>query len=557
MNQTNSKDQNNTIATVTKILLIALLVIAVVVVIVSALKSLGVFGRLNTAVSSDNYSISENSLCLYKYQTAQQEYYTMWLYDAYGMTQYGLQQTYGDVNTFINAMIYNTTVSNPHTFDEDAYSQAESILTYCEAAREAGIKLEDEDKASVDEYIDNLKAMADANGVKMKQYLTSWVGSGVSVKDCRKALELNVLASKYAEILNKDMTAAVTDEEVEKYRSENMGTFYSTKFTSYSLPNETLIDKAKACTSVDEIKAMIVDYYMDQKFDSNYKSLITDKNVETTATAEETKADVLATVKYWAKMTEEAGKFDKTSEDDAYVAAGYSIATAIYTEIQSQFGRINGNGSSSYADPNGENATELQKWLFADGRKAGDSNVISITTQTTNTDGTAGSTTSNTWYLVGEDVMSLDTDKTRSAYYAVLAGDAEGTENAKTADQKYSEFESGEHTGENFEKIFAATLNESLSESSLPDELAEWLFSADRKENDYARLTAKNTGSDGKETETEYVMYYVTENEENWKVSAKSNIVSDRIDTWFEETKAKYHVISDYEPETAAATTAA
>lgn len=557
MNQTKTNDQNNKIALVTKILLIALLVIALLVVIYSVVNSFGLFGRLNTAVSSDNYRISENSLCLFKYQTAQQQYYTTWLYDAYGMTNYGLANTYGDVNTFVNAMVYNTAVSTPHAFDEDAYSQAEYVLTYCEAAREAGVKLEDEDKAEIEEYIDNMKAMADANGVKLGAYLKSWVGTGVSEKDCRKALELSVLANKYGEIMQKDYESGVTDAEIETYKNDNKGQFYSTKYTSYTLVNESLKDKAKECKTVDEIKSMLIDYFMDKDFESNYKSIITDKEVETSASADETRADVLATIKAWQKLSEEKGKFDVTAEDDAYVTAGYNIATAINSEIISQVGRINENGSSTYTDPASEKATDLQKWLFGDGRKTGDTNVITVTTNSTDSAGNPTSTTSNTWYLVGDDVLSLDTDKTRSAYYTLLADDGENVENGKTADEKYAEFESGEHTGENFEKVFGATLSESLSEASLPEEMTKWLFDTARKEGDYTRLVVKTTGTNGAETKNEYVMYYVTENEENWKVNAKSSIVSEKINSWYEEAHEKYHVTSDFKaPETTADTAA-
>lgn len=553
MNQTTAKDQHNGVALATKIILIALCVIALVVIVYSVVNSFGVFGRLDTAAKSDNYKISENSLCLYKYQAAQQEYYYTWLYDAYGMTQYKLKETYGDVDSFLNYMIYNTCISNPHTFDEQAYSQAEYILTYCEAAREAGVKLEDADKADVDTYIDNMKAMADANKVKFSAYLKSWVGEGVSERDCRKALELSVLATKYQNKLTEEKGAALTEEEISKHVAENKANFYSTKYTYYPLVNETLADKAKECSNADEVKEMIVDYYMEQKFESNYKALITDAKVETEAAADETRADVLATIKKWQGMTTEAGKFDKTSADDKYVAAGYNIATAINTEITSQFGRINENGSANYADPNGEKATDLQKWLFADGRAAGDTNVIATTTSSTDSEGKPTTTTTYTWYMVG-DVMKLDTDKTRAAYYALLADDAEGVENRKTADEKWNAFNSGDKTAEAFAEAFGASLNESLSKSSLPDELGEWLFNEARKENDFDRKSVKST-TDG--TTADYVIFYVKENEENWKISAKNALVSAQLSDEYNVLHDKYHVTVDYTPETEAATEAA
>jgi hypothetical protein len=549
------------------VLLVILLGLAVAILLYSVLNSTGLFGRLNTAARSDNYKISENELCVYKYHAAQNQFYMAWLYDAYGLTSYDLSSTYGSVDVYMNYMIYQYAISYPHAFDEEAYAYAEQYLIYCEGATEAGVTLTDEEKAQIDEYMDGLQTMADYNGVSLTSYIHSWIGTGVSQSDVRKAMEIYYLGTKYAEIKSEELSDAVTDEEIDQEVSDNKSSYYTTKYTYYNLVNADLADQAKECTTVDELKALIVSYYVDQKFESLYKELITDNSITDEAGEDKTREDVLTTVLAWEELTEDEAVFtatsdteessddtDETSDSDVpanYNEAGYRIATAIDSSALEQFNKIYETGSASYADPTGDSASDLQKWLFGDGRMAGDTNAITTTTTDSSTDTT---TTSATWYLVTE-VMVRDEEKTKNAYYVTLEDDDEDTEDGMTADEKYAALEALkdatiEEKSAKFEEIFGASLQESLSQSSLSDEIGEWLYDESRQVGDFDRLVVKvtSTDSDGlsQTVNTDYVILYVSENEENYRVSARSTIAENKLSDWIDQITETYHVSTDY-----------
>ena len=559
------------------VLLVVLLALAAAILLYSLINSTGLFGRLNTAARSDNFKVNENQLCVYKYHAAQNQLYMAWLYDAYGLTKNNLAATYGTVDVYMNYMIYQYNLSNPHAFDKEAYDYAEQYLIYCEGAKAAGVTLTEEDQKEIDQYMADLKTMAKYNGVSLSSYIHSWIGKGVSEDDVKKAMEIYYLGTKYAEVKSDELSDGVTDEEINKEVSDNKSAYYSTKYTYYNLVNADLADKAKACKTVEELKAVIVNYYMEQKFESLYKELITDTNITDEAGKEQTRADVLATVLAWAELSEEepvftansddtgdkaeaeaeteaeTGNTEKEADKDApadYNEAGYRIATAISASATGQFDKIYDTGSASYADPAGESATDLEKWLFGDGRSVGDVNVITKET----TDSKNNTTTTATWYMVSE-IMVRDEEKTKNAYYAELTDDAKDKEGGMTANEKYEAF-AADPTGAKFEEIFKSTLRESVSQSSLAEEIGDWLFDEGRKEGDFTRLVAKTTttGSDGK-TQTvkkDYVILFVSENEETWRVNARSAIVGVKLSAWEEEMKKTYHVSTDYVAETEA-----
>ena len=553
------------------VLLVVLLALAAAILLYSLINSTGLFGRLNTAARSDNFKISENQLCVYKYHAAQNQLYMAWLYDAYGLTKNNLASTYGSVDVYMNYMIYQYNLSNPHAFDKDAYAYAEQYLVYCEGAKAAGVTLTEKDREELDQYMKDLKAMAEYNGVSLSSYIHSWIGKGVSENDVKKAMEIYYLGTKYAEIKSDELSDGVTDEEIDKEVSDNKSSYFSTKYTYYNLVNADLKERAEKCKTVEELKALIVNYYMEQKFESLYKELITDTNITDEAGKEQTRADVLATVLAWEELSEEEPVFTANADDTGdeaeteaetgdtekgtdkdtpanYNEAGYRIATAISSSAKEQFSKIYDTGSTSYADPAGASATELQKWLFGDGRSVGDVNVI--TKESTGSDGKT--TTTVTWYMVNE-VMVRDEEKTKNAYYAELKDDAEGTKDGMTATEKYEAF-AADPTGAKFEEIFKSTLHESVSQSSLAEEIGDWLFDEERKEGDYTRLVAKTTttDSDGK-TQTvkkDYVILFVSENEETWRVDARSAVANAKLTAWIEEMKETYHVSTDYVAET-------
>ena len=560
------------------LILIVTLVLVVAILGYTFVDSIGIIGRMDNAAKSNTIKLNEKELDVYRFHVAQNQYYTEFMYYQYGLMQdtYGITKMFASGADYANYMIPTTMGSE--AYDASAYAYAEQYLAYCEGAKDAG--LYDQYKAEIaddiDEYIDGLKETAKINGVSFSNYLRKWIGKGMTEGVVRSAMEYYFIAGEYATKLQKDYSDAATMEEIEKYRDDNKASFYSTKYTYYKLVNEKLKTEynIEECKTAEEVKTVIVKYMVDTKFEALYKTNVTDKSIEDAAGAEQTKADVLTTILVLNNL---AGKDADGNEikavftdkdTDAYKKAAYTICTNIKTSAATELNNVK-ETTATWSDPTASSATDLNKWLFGEGRKTGDTKVIS--TSTTKKDSTTGkdvTTTTYTWYLVGEDVMKLDTEHTKNAYYVYLTDDASTVENGKTGAQKaeafYNELKDAK-TAEKFAELvekyapgYSADLNERISYESMKsssEDFANWLYEENRAKGDITNIPVKDAKDDKKITGY-IVAMYEDENEETWKLTARDAIAEEKLNTWFEDAVVKYAVEIDYEPETTATTTA-
>ena len=108
-----------------------------------------------------------------------------------------------------------------------------------------------------------------------------------------------------------------------------------------------------------------------------------------------------------------------------------------------------------------------------------------------------------------------------------------------------------------FTDVLGASEQSSISKSALSGKEAveKWFFSDDRKEGDFDKVPV-TTGTDTKVTKS-YAVLFLGVNEENWLISAKSSVASERLQTWYNGMKESCHLTMDYEQATAAETTGA
>ncbi len=551
------------------LILVVTLVLVVAILGYTFVDSIGLIGRLDNAAKSNNYKINENQLDVYRYHVAQNQLYTEFMYYQYGLMQdtTGVSKLFSSAADYANYMLPNYVGSG--SFDATAYSYAEQYLTYCEGAAKAGLynQYKEEIAADVNSYIEGLKETAKVNGVSFNNYLKRWIGNGVSKGDVEKAMEYYYIGIKYAEKVQKDYSDAATLEEIEKYRDEHKSSFYTSKYTSYKLVNNDMKEAIDACKTDAEVKTAIVNYYVNQKFADLYKTNITDKKILDEAGQDKTKADVLTTVLALNEIGDAEAVFTSNQTSD-YEKAAYTIANTIHTSAKTEVAKVT-ESSSAYADPTGTSLTDLQKWLFGEGRKAGDYTVIK--TETKSTDKTTGKetvTTSYTWYVVNE-TMVLNTEKTKDAYYILLSDDdATKVANPLTATQKAEEMIKAlteTKTPEKFAELVAkysagssSDIHENISHDTIKtssEEMATWLYAEGRKEGDIEKFAVKKDSKDPEKITGYYVAYFVEENEETWIVNGRSSVANEKVQDWYDKAVIEFNVTIDYEPETTAATT--
>lgn len=605
MNQTAAKQNKSKVSAAT-ILLIALLVLAALILVWTLVERTGAPGRLNTVASTDNYELSENQLALLKYQEAYSSLYYNCLYYSYGMTSYA-SDIFGDLAYYkgypdlyaLDHMINYLSIMS----DDGAYTTAKNILVYCEGADKAGFEITAEKREEAEKNmgaisLDTLKAAAKGYDKTLSSFLNQYVGTGVSKGDVEKLTDMYVKAQLYAEHKGEELEDAVTDKEAEEFRDrlENKGSFFFTEYVSCKLPSgdwvtDKVMEAAKECKTLDELKKVLLETYLnseltDTVLNTNFKenNNVTDapKTEDGEVDNAKIKADLLASLLYRAELSEEKTVFDeawdtekKENKSDVTLAEGYvkvgdELVAKMYKEAKTTVITLEEtDGKTFYADPTDKDATDLQKWLFGDeGRKEGDVTVIK--TETTGSSSSSSSTTTKTttytWYCIkdGDRVLVYDTEKTKDGYYVELKDDTAPKDGETetdattgeekevlTKDEKYALIEAAGGLDAR-KKVFKDKLSSSertnLTESTLEgvgEELAEWFFSADRKEGDYARITVGEGDS-----KKEYAVLFTKENDETWLINAKSGLASERLTEWFDAMVIECHYKADYEPAT-------
>ena len=551
---------------------VTLILIVTVVLVVAILgytfvDSIGIIGRLDNAAKSNNIKLNEKELDVYRYHVAQNQLYYQYMYIQYGMmddpTGGYVKNGLMDAATFINYML--PSIKGDASLDASAYAYAEQYLTYCEGAMEAGLyeQYKNETKADIETYINDLSETAEAMGITLPGYLKDYVGTGVTKNDVKTAMEYYYIGIKYAEKLQEDYAGAATLDDIKKHIEENKANFYSAKYTTYKLvtsDNADFLAAVKAAKTPDEVKTAIVDYYLNQKFEDQYTAKITNKNIEDAAGKDQTKADVRTTLLAMNKVGENKAVF--TDKDtDAYKKAAYELANIINNSVKIETAKVT-ETSAAWADPKGTSATDLQKWLFGDGRKADDFTVLEAKTTSKDKDGKETTTTTYTWYQVDEPLV-LDTEKTKNAYYIQLTDDASTVENAMTATQKAEAFYnalSESKTPEKFKELvekyapaYSAELIEQISHKTMKttnEALADWLYEEGRKEGDIAKFEVKGDSKNPDKVTGYYVAMFIDENEETWQLNGRDAIANEKVLEWYDEAVKKYNVVIDYEEET-------
>ena len=609
-----------------KLILIVTLVLVVAIVGFSVVDSLGLVAQLSTSGRSDNFKLNENVTDVYRYMNGQQEFTYYYQYLSMYLSMYGSEDA-ENTASIINSMdpmggsfiqyvaagksgleyVYDH-VAHYITlgrFDAGAYSTVRQVLVYCEGATEAG--LYDTYKAEIQEDIDeNIASMKDAAkslGVSFSTFRSRYMGDGVSEKDIRKALELQLIAGKYAEKLNEDYMNAVSTEEAAEYRDSHKESYYISSYYSVNLYNGELFELVKKCKSVDEATKAVAKYY----FDKNYDTLLSEEFKKfTDHTPEQTKADVFSTVMAMNKIGDYKEIF--TAADaagvDTYKKAARNLATSINTstavnktslkaEVEKITKRTNNTATeTAYVDITSTttSVSDLQKWLFNSTRKTNDFTALQESTASSTTSAT---TTTYTLYIA-QDVMKWDTatnvEKTKDVFYVNLTSDASTVTDGKTAAEKaelmYEALKDIKDTHEfehkladllaQYQSDASATLQEMVSKSSLTDKhLKNWVYNPLRKPGDLAILPlsaeeqkTENAADPNAETETSsssssttttntYLAYFVEENLATWEENCRQSIADEQLNDWFNAAIDKYNVKVNYEFETEATETEA
>ena len=538
-------------------------VVLVVALLFNALVGTGIFMRSRTAAETDDFEINGAVMSYYIY-SAYSSYVDYWTnyYQQYFGTSVSASALIGiDGNVSLKKQIYDEKTGETwfQYFAKQAAEQVEEILVYCQAAKVAGVELDEEDIKSIDSQIQYLDMYASLYGYSLNSYLNTLYGKGVKEKDVRKALELSTLASKFAQQIQDGYHDAATLETVEKFFNENKNDYISADYLSYTF-KVTLKDLKALAENKDKTDAEMKEIYAEKKNELIAKA----EALAAFTTKEEFEAHVkelwLAENKedLHKKYYDEALKTAKGETEDEKKAAATKTADEKVEEDAKDY--LETLLREEYKHPGEDNMdkNELAQWIFGKGDVAA-ATVNSTKQITTDADKDVTDETKKTYsytitvYFLTRAASRIE-DTTRTFSYMLMTGGTNGftEDQAKAA---LNLFKQGDITKEKLEELAKSETYKKSSFSTLEevkegqtgiDEVDEWLYTADRAKGDYELITYTQTsGSGTSATETTYYIIVLVDEigPEEWYIDARAGMVTDQMEKNYEEL-SKTHAVT-------------
>ena len=447
---------------------------AVAITVMSVLTSTGYFLPRTISAVSMNYDI-DNAMMSYFFHNQYASY-----------LQSNSSSTSGpDTTKSLKSQEYSSTQTWFDYFMTQAKSQVQTLVILAEAAQKAGVSLNAEDKAGIDDTLTELKSAAEKQKQSYEKYLAALYGNGVGEASIRKCLELSTLASKYYNELMDGFT--YTGEKLESYFEENKTNYLFLDYKSYVL------------------KSDIPDGASDE-----------DKKAINAATKEE--ADKLAAAKSLEEFDSLLTAYMKEAPDTKEFS-DERIAEKVAAALSKDF---------AYTT-----STDFGKWAFDGERKAGDTTVIEGTNQYT------------VYYLVKAAARQEYATKNVRHILFNTSNYASADEAKAEAEKILAEWEAGSKTEEAFAalarehsedpgSVSDGGLYENVLKGTMVTEFNDWIYDEARKAGD-VEIVKTSYGY--------HVMYFVGDGLPAWKAAVTDELKNDDYEAKYKEFSDAYPVV--------------
>ncbi len=302
--------------------LIAILVTAAILftAVLILMVNNGVFGRMSTAMKSENFRVNRNMMN-YFFQTQYQ--------NLMSNNQYGI-----DANRSLKDQYLSTDENGNPTFTwydyimDSTEAQVEEILIFCEEAKARGIELDEHDLHTIEEELDSFDSMQ-----ATYDYIGDVYGKGMKEKDLRAAKKLQNLAQKCANIIGESIEEGISDDDIIARYNENPKLYHSVDYYNYKETVEfedaviAILGKDHTHEDIEkeENKTRIIEEYKKMIAAAKERAVIFSKLEGSEEFKQQTVREVV--VKSWAdKYTEpELEAADLPSSDDLVTINGAAI----------------------------------------------------------------------------------------------------------------------------------------------------------------------------------------------------------------------------------------
>ena len=420
------------------------------------------------------------------------------------ITQYGSYLTYFGLDTSkdLSTQMYSDTLTWQDYFEQNAVESLKQNKALMAEAKAAGFTYDTTDEYNT--FKETIKTSAAAAGVSDKEYVRSIYGSYATMGRIEEYVKNDMVMNAYYQKLQEDN--APSDDEIQSYYEENKATYDSVDYRLTTIEADLPTEPTELADPVEATTAP-------------------DADTDGTATTD-------------------------TTQDTAYQPSDAEIAKAM------EDAKVLADDAEKTVAKDGE-AHENEKkssvnylisdWLFDDARKAGDTTVIT-------------NDNSHCYYVVAFEKRYLD--ETPSADVRVIIP----TED-KTGEEILEEWKNGAATEDSFAELCKkytqdtsavenGGLFEQVTKTGMTEELSNWIFDSSRQAGDTVAITV---------SDTTYVLYYIGQDQPEWKINIKNTLVSDTMsqhmqditaDVTVEDPKGKLNYLKVQAEESAAAETA-
>ena len=420
------------------------------------------------------------------------------------ITQYGSYLTYFGLDTSkdLSTQMYSDTLTWQDYFEQNAVESLKQNKALMAEAKAAGFTYDTTDEYNT--FKETIKTSAASAGISEKEYVRSIYGSYATMGRIEEYVKNDMVMNAYYQKLQEDN--APSDDEIQSYYEENKATYDSVDYRLTTIEAELPTEPTELADPVEATTAP-------------------DADTDGTATTD-------------------------TTQDTAYQPSDAEIAKAM------EDAKVLADDAEKTVAKDGE-AHENEKkssvnylisdWLFDDARKAGDTTVIT-------------NDNSHCYYAVAFEKRYLD--ETPSADVRVIIP----TED-KTGEEILEEWKNGAATEDSFAELCKkytqdtsavenGGLFEQVTKTGMTEELSNWIFDSSRQAGDTVAITA---------SDTTYVLYYIGQDQPEWKINIKNTLVSDTMsqhmqditaDVTVEDPKGKLNYLKVQAEESAAAETA-
>lgn len=421
------------------------------------------------------------------------------------ITQYGSYLTYFGLDTSkdLSTQMYSDTLTWQDYFEQNAVESLKQNKALMAEAKAAGFTYDTTDEYNT--FKETIKTSAASAGISEKEYVRSIYGSYATMGRIEEYVKNDMVMNAYYQKLQEDN--APSDDEIQSYYEENKATYDSVDYRLTTIEADLPTEPTELADPVEETAA------------------------DTTGTTDGTAAT-------------------DSTQDTAYQPSDAEIAKAM------EDAKVLADDAEKTVAKDGE-AHENEKkssvnylisdWLFDDARKAGDTTVIT-------------NDNSHCYYAVAFEKRYLD--ETPSADVRVIIP----TED-KTGEEILEEWKSGAATEDSFAELCKkytqdtsavenGGLFEQVTKTGMTEELSNWIFDNSRQAGDAVAITV---------SDTTYVLYYIGQDQPEWKINIKNTLVSDTMsqhmqditaDVTVEDPKGKLNYLKVQAEESAAAETA-